>query len=179
MLKNLPPKGDDEEDVSFDVEKLFPSIPLKRTIDYIIHQIYTEKKIEPLVENPKVFERLLYRLTNGSTFSTNGRLIRQIDGCAIGGTLSVTLSAISMTQCLVEKIEPTNPKFFRLYVDDSYNRGNKKENENILKSLRNFDPKLKFTVEIEPTTFLDTAIHVEDGIITTQVYRKKGSLPNH
>ena len=46
MLKNLPPKGEDEGDVSFDVEKLFTRIPLKRTIKYIIKQIYTHKKID-------------------------------------------------------------------------------------------------------------------------------------
>ena len=91
MLKNLPPKKEGEEDVSFDVEKLFTSIPLKRTIDYIVEQIYTHKKIEPIVKSKLIFERLLYRLTNGSTFQANGRLIRQIDGCAIGCTLSVTL----------------------------------------------------------------------------------------
>ena len=53
--KNLPPKKEGEEDVSFDVEKLFTSIPLKRTIDYIVEQIYTHKKIEPIVKSKLIF----------------------------------------------------------------------------------------------------------------------------
>ena len=161
------------------MHKLFTCIPLNRTIDYIIHQIYTAKKIAPLVPDPKIFKKLLYRLTNGSTFIANGRYVRQIDGCAIGGTLSVTLSAICMTQCLDEKIAPKNPKFFCLYVDDSYNRGSKEGNKETLESLRSFDPKLKFTVEVNPDRFLDTRVDSHHPVVVTGVYRKKGKLPNH
>ena len=48
MLSNLPPLLDDEEDVSYDVESLFTSRPIKDTIEYIIEQIYKHKKIKPI-----------------------------------------------------------------------------------------------------------------------------------
>ena len=36
--------NDNEEYVSYDVDSLFTNIPAAETIEYIIHQIYTEKK---------------------------------------------------------------------------------------------------------------------------------------
>ena len=93
-------------------------------------------------------------------FSANNRLLRQIDGCAIGGTLSVIMSAICMTQCLNEKIQPLSPKFFCLYVDDSYSRGTKEENYMFLTELSSFDPKLKFTVETEPSKLLSSVRNI-------------------
>ena len=35
------------EDVSYDVESLFTSIPLAETIEYIQKRIYTKKKLKP------------------------------------------------------------------------------------------------------------------------------------
>ena len=49
LLKNIE-NSDDYEDVSYDMESLFTSIPIKETIDYIIHKIYTEKVIEQCVK---------------------------------------------------------------------------------------------------------------------------------
>ena len=39
--------GEDYEDVSYDVESLFTSIPVKETIEYILHKIYVDKSIKP------------------------------------------------------------------------------------------------------------------------------------
>ena len=39
-----------EEYISYDVESLFTSIPVKETIDYIILEIYDIKVIEPNVQ---------------------------------------------------------------------------------------------------------------------------------
>ena len=85
LLRKLPPKGLDEEDVSYDVEALFTSIPIDETIDFIIKEIYEKEVIKPLCKR-LIFKRLLKRLTSGCTFSANGSLIRQLDGCPIGGT---------------------------------------------------------------------------------------------
>ena len=37
----------DKEYVSYDIESLFTSIPKKKTIDYIITEVYDDKVIEP------------------------------------------------------------------------------------------------------------------------------------
>ena len=48
LIKNQPPLNDDDEYVSYDVDSLFTNIPVTETIEYIIHQIYVEKKIPPI-----------------------------------------------------------------------------------------------------------------------------------
>ena len=48
MIKALPPLQKNEEYVSYDFESLFTNIPLKETIDYIIHKICNEKLLKPI-----------------------------------------------------------------------------------------------------------------------------------
>ena len=62
IIKNdvLDPK---EEYVSYDVESLFKSFPVKETIDYIITEIYDNKVIEPMGKSRLIFRRLLEKLT--------------------------------------------------------------------------------------------------------------------
>ena len=77
MLKNIP-LSEDEEDVSYDVESLFTSIPIKETIDFICDEIYTKKKL-PTICKRSIFVKLLYKLTTECTFSANGELFKQTD----------------------------------------------------------------------------------------------------
>ena len=59
-IKNIPPLQE-YEDVSYDVESLFTSIPINETINYILDQIYNEKKLKPIC--PKlIFKRFLLKL---------------------------------------------------------------------------------------------------------------------
>ena len=89
MLNNVP-LFEDEEDVSYNVESLFTNIPIKETINFICDEIYNRKKLEPICKE-SIFKKLPYKLTTECTFSVAGRLWKQIDGVATGGTLSVTL----------------------------------------------------------------------------------------
>ena len=41
-----------------------------------------------------VFKKLLNKFCKGCTFLADGRLIRQVDGCPMGGLISVVLSNI-------------------------------------------------------------------------------------
>ena len=67
LIKDQPPLNDDEEYVSYDVDSLFTNIPVAETIEYIIHQIYTEKKIPPICSK-LIFKRLLSKLTSECSF---------------------------------------------------------------------------------------------------------------
>ena len=69
LLKNIE-NSDDYEDVSYDVESLFTSIPIKETIDYIIHKIYTKNVIEPMCKK-WIFKKSLIKLTKECTFLVN------------------------------------------------------------------------------------------------------------
>ena len=72
---------EDEVLVSYDVSLLCTEVPLEETIDYIIHQIYSENKL-PHLSNKRIFKRPLQRVTQGSVFF-NGNLYKQIDGCSM------------------------------------------------------------------------------------------------
>ena len=97
MIKPLPPLPDDEEYVSYDVVSLFANIPLDETIDYQIQSIYTHKKL-PQICSKLVFRRLLEKITKDCTFQLCFKLYKQLDGCAVGGPLSLTLSNIYMAK---------------------------------------------------------------------------------
>ena len=92
MIKNQTPLSPDEEYFSHDVDSLFTSIPVEETIEYIIYQIYNEKKV-PQICSKTIFTCLMYKLTTECAFQFNQNLFKQI-GCSIGGPLSVTLADI-------------------------------------------------------------------------------------
>ena len=48
MLQDLPPLNNDEEYISYDVDGLFTNIPLKETVDYILEEIYVNRKVKPI-----------------------------------------------------------------------------------------------------------------------------------
>ena len=155
--KALPPLQKNEEYVSYDVDSLFTNIPLKETIDYIIHKIYIEKFLKPICKK-LIFKRLLYKLTTDSTIQFNQRFYKQIDGCAMGGPLSVILADIHMVRTENELVKPMNPPFYKRFVDDIYSKRNKSQKDVLFEALNNFHPNIKLTIEVNPVKFLDTKI---------------------
>ena len=95
ILSLIPPLQDDEEDLLNDVESLFTNISIEETINYIIEQIYIHKKLMPICSK-LIFRRLLIKLAVECTFIFNSRFLKQMDGCTMGGPLSVTFSDIYM-----------------------------------------------------------------------------------
>ena len=45
MLKKAV-NSEDYEDVSYDVDSLFTNMPVKKTVEYILHKIYVDKLIK-------------------------------------------------------------------------------------------------------------------------------------
>ena len=173
MIKALPPLQKNEEYVLYDVESLFTDIPLKETIDYIIHKIYNEKLLKPICKK-LIFKRLLYKLTTDCTIQFNQSFYKQIDGCAMGSPLSVILADIHMVRTENEVVKPLNPPFYKRFVDDIYSRRNKSQQDVLFEALNNFHPNIKLTVEVNPEKFLDTKILLKNEVVvTTQVYRKE------
>ena len=60
--------SEDYEDVSYDVESLYRNIPVKETIDYILHKIYVDKSIKPFCKK-SIFKKLLVKFTKECVFS--------------------------------------------------------------------------------------------------------------
>ena len=75
-----------EEYVSYVVDLLFTIIPLGETTDFILDEIYFQKKLEPFCKK-SVFKKWWNKLCKGCTFLADGRLIRQVDGCPMCGPI--------------------------------------------------------------------------------------------
>ena len=93
-IRDFPPLENVEEDVSYDVESLFTNIPVKETVNYILDQIYVHKTLQQICYYRLIFKKLLMKLGTEVTFTFNNKFYKQIDGCTMGGPLSVTLSDI-------------------------------------------------------------------------------------
>ena len=83
--------------VSFDVESLFTSVPLKKTIQVILDRVYQEEKIITNLQK-RTLEKLLKDACQKTTFSFNNVLYEQIDGVSMGSPLGLTMANIIMTE---------------------------------------------------------------------------------
>ena len=176
LLRDSPPLKADEEYVSYDVDSLFTNIPLMETIEYIIKQIYTENKL-PKICSKLIFKRLLIKITTECTFLFNNNFYKQIDGCSMGGPISVTLSDIFMIKMENDVVIPTKPIFYFRYVDDIINKRSKNKCDDLFIKLNSYHSKIKLTIEENPSKFLDTNIILKNNNVTTQVHRKIHKLP--
>ena len=117
---------------------------------------------------------MLYKLTTDCTIQFNQRFCKQIDGCAMGGPLSVILADIHMVRTENEVVKPMNPRFYKRFVDDIYSKRNKSQQDVLFEALNNFHPNIKLTIEVNPVKFLGTKIILDnEGVVKTQVYRKE------
>ena len=165
------------------MKKIFPMMlchfsQIDDTIEYILDEIYINKRLKPICRSRLIMKRLLKRLTSDCLFSINKRLIKQQDGCSMGSPLSVDMSGIFMTKLEKEVVYPENPILYKRYVDDVFNRKKKDADDTLLPKLNAYHPKIRFTVEKNLNKFLDTKLHLENGNNKTSVNRNK-KMPMH
>ena len=87
-----------------------------------------------------------------NTFMFTFDLYKQTDGCTMGGPLSV------MTKTEREVVSPSNPKFYKRFMDDIINRRNKNQPDDLIQNLNSNHPNMKYTVAVKPQIFPDTKI---------------------
>ena len=108
--------------VSFDVESLFTSIPLSKTINIILDRIYNKKPLKTNIKK-RTMKKFLTDCCTKNTFSFNNTIYEQIDGISIGLCLGLLLANIIMTELetvIVDKLFAANLlKFYICYVDDT------------------------------------------------------------
>ena len=108
--------------VSFDVESLFTSIPLSKTINIILDWIYNKKPLKTNIEK-RTMKKFLTDCCTKNTFSFNNTIYEQIDGISIGLCLGLLLANIIMTELetvIVDKLFAANLlKFYIPYLDDT------------------------------------------------------------
>ena len=87
-------------------------------------------------------------------------MIKQIDGCPMGGPLSVVFSDIYMCKIEEEVVKPLKSIFYKRYVNDTYVKGKFNEADTLFDALNSYYPNIKFTLEPKleqnPKKFLDT-----------------------
>ena len=177
-LKQQNPLLPDKEYVSYDVESLFTNVPVHETIDYILQEIYVKEKL-PKICSKLIMKRLLLKLTTEKTFMLNSNFYKQIDGCTMDGLLSVIFSDIYTTKTEEGVVKPTNPIFYKRFVDDIISKKKKDQTDLLFETLNNHHPNIKYTIETMPQKFLDTKIIYEDNQIKTKVHRNERKLPVH
>ena len=73
----------------------------------------------------------------------------------MGGTLSVTLSDCVMNKMEKDVIISLKPKFYCRYVNDTYNRRNKNQTDELLERKKKYHPNINLIVEVNPSKFQD------------------------
>lgn len=116
-LKNVK-VPDDYVLISLDVVSLYTSIPNKLAIKSIEKRW---NKIKTLTDIPKTeFVESVDTTLHSTYFAYNDTFYKQIDGCAMGSSISSIIAQIDMEdleESVIEKL-PFNLPFFFRYVDD-------------------------------------------------------------
>ena len=126
-----------------------------------------------------IFRRLFEKLTKNCVFSVNDKLVEQIEGCPMGGAISVTISGIHMKIMEKDCVAPLNPKFYQHYIDGTRTKRKKNPtNDELFTNMNSHHKNIKLTVESNPTRFFETAFNINPEVsVTTKVFQKPGKFP--
>lgn len=171
--------GENESIVSFDVESLFPSIPIPDTLIILENWLLEHEPSKPKRD-------LLQKLTklcmdqNISQFDEKFYIITK--GTCMGNALSPFLANLFMSHFEMKmKEEGILPKIWWRYVDDVAAIVEKGTEQHVLTQLNSKWPTIKFTIETEENgslPFLDVCLNRKsDGSIDFSVYRKPSNTP--
>ena len=82
----------------------------------------------------------------------------QVDGCPMGGLISVVLSNIFCVKMKFNVVKPLKPKLYKRYVDDIYSKRIKGQPDKLFEKLNNYHSNIKLAIELNLSKFLDTEI---------------------
>ena len=90
-----------------------------------------------------IFSRLFDKLTQNCVFSVKKKVVKQVDGCPMGGAISVITSDINMNRLEKERVMPLKPKFYKRYVDGTITKIKKNTDiDKLIRSMNSQHPKL-------------------------------------
>ena len=166
--------------VSFDVQKLFTSIPHDLALNCL--SIAIDEHEEKLFDTTRLQKSELIQLVklclSATTFKFNGVLYKQISGLPMGSPISVVLSEIVMQHienlALNSGIE--RPLFWFRYVDDCIAALPSGSCQSYSNHLNSINSNIQFTYECQinnQLSFLDMKITVDEtGVMSYYVFRK-------
>ena len=124
-----------------------------------------------------VFRILFIKLATECSFKFGGRFLKEVDGCTMGGPLSVTFSDIYMVKMENDIVTPSKPVFYCRFGDNIYCRW-KLGNNVLFELLNNYHPNIKLTIEVNPSKFLDTKLTNINSAYKFNVCWKNTKLPS-
>ncbi|XP_076039428.1 uncharacterized protein LOC143024502 [Oratosquilla oratoria] len=131
-----------------DAESLFTNVPILRTINYILEEIYPENGA-PKLDLPKApLKALLEICTMEAPFvCSQGNMYRQIDGVAMGTPLGVLFANFFMGMLEKEVFKCfKKPSIYARYTDDIFVKVDYKSELTPLKDILQEISELNFTV---------------------------------
>ena len=168
-LKTIKISGE-EMMVTFDIESLYPSIPLKEVCDKIVECLAKKSQIsrESLV-------KLLGFCTNEYCFKFGDRYFKQVNGVSMGTPIAPVVSEVFLEEIdrKISQIQSVNC-YFR-YVDDCFAIVKRSDFDEIVKTMNGLHKNLRFTSEVEKENkchFLDATIERIEDEFRTYVFRK-------
>ena len=124
-----------------------------------------------------IFRRFLIELVTESTFKLYSRLVKQVDGCTVGGLLSVTFSDIYLVRMENDFVIPSKLIFYCRFLGDIYSR--RKLGDTVLfNRLHNYHPNIELTVEVNPSKFSDTKLTKINCAYKFNVYLENTKKPS-
>ena len=123
---------DNEENLSYDIGSLFTNILIEETTNYIIKQIYIQKKLTPICSK-LIFTKLLVKHATVCTFKFNNTFLKHMmvtlwmDHYLLLSylLLSICYFHIYMTKMDNDIVIPSKPIFHSRFVKDIYIRKKK------------------------------------------------------
>jgi len=170
--------ADHEVLISFDVEALFPSVPLEEAFSMCKGWIDSQGISD--VEAAK-YVGLMELVLSQRVFEFEGLLYKQLEGLFIGNNLSSIITEVFLGRLEIEaKDKAWFPRVWMRYVDDVLAVVERDKIDCVLSGLNNIHPSLKFTSEMESDNslpFLDLRLIREGPKITIDIYRKPTDAP--
>ena len=168
----------DELLVSFDVESLYPSVPVEEA--YVLYSEWIEQQDISDVD-AKLLIRLMRIVLDQRWLEYQGKIYKQKEGLFIGNALSPILAEIFMGS-LEKSIKEKSwfPRVWLRYVDDVIAVVDKDSEDAILSQLNSINDSIKFTMEKEidrKIAFLDLLLSRDGQRILFDIYRKPTDAP--
>ena len=166
--------------VSYDVEALFTSVPVKSAISIIKKHLEEDKELhQRTAMTVNQISCLLEFWLNTTYFTFQGKMYEQVKGAAMGSPLSPIVANLFMEDLEIKALAtaPSTPKIWKRIVDDTFTIIQKADKDAFLDHINSIDSNIHFTYkdpkEDGSIPFLDMLITPdEEGKLNTNACRK-------
>jgi hypothetical protein len=169
---------------TMDVVNMYPSIPHEDGIRSTL-EIYSKLETSQQCMKTETLESLLRVVLEHNVFEFNSKYYIQTNGTAIGTKMAPAYANIFMG-VLEEKFlnsRETKPLAYFRFIDDIFILWDKgQENlESLIQDFGQVHPNIKFSncISSQEMNFLDVTIKLENGKLSTKLYRKPTDNPSY